>query len=140
MRQKLAVAAGCLVCAVVCWKSFLEFEGSEFGSGELAGNQVIATLLFLLALIFVFKYPRAAPIIALVAAYFSLPLYLYLVFPRPFRRVFIGNWTNPELPRETFVWNGWWISGILFTSFVALICVSMLIQRLSERWSKETKL
>ena len=29
MRQKLFVAAGCLVCAAVCWKSFLDFEGTS---------------------------------------------------------------------------------------------------------------
>lgn len=87
MRQKLFVAAGCLVCAVVCWKSFLVFEGTEFGSGSLAGNQVLASLLFIVALALAFKYPRSAATSALVACVFSLPLYLYLVFPRPFRQV-----------------------------------------------------
>ena len=60
MRQKLLMPAGCLVCAVVCWKSFLVFDGTEFGSGSLAGNQVFASFLFILALALAFKYPRSA--------------------------------------------------------------------------------
>jgi len=128
MRQKLLFAAGCLVCAAVCWKSFLVFEGTEFGSGSLAGNQVLAALLYLLALILTFKYPRLASISALIACFFSLPLYLYLVFPRPFRQVWPGQWSVPYVPSERFVWDGWWITGILFTILVALVCVLQLIR------------
>ncbi|MBS1857042.1 MAG: hypothetical protein JST11_16855 [Acidobacteria bacterium] len=133
MRQKLFVAAGCLVCAVVCWKSFLAFEGTEFGGGSLAGNQVLASFLFILALALSFKYPRFAAISALAACVFSLPLYLYLVFPRPFRQVWPGEWKVLELPRETFVWDGWWITGILFTVFVVCLCAGILIRSLGVR-------
>jgi hypothetical protein len=126
------------MCAVVCWKSFLVFEGTEFGSGSLAGNQVFASFLFILALALAFKYPRSAEICALVACVFSLPLYVYLVFPRPFRQVWPGEWKVSETPRETFVWDGWWITGILFTVFVACLCGGslirgVLVQRQSER-------
>jgi hypothetical protein len=137
MRQKLLVVAGCLVCAVVCWKSFLVFEGTEFGSGSLAGNQVLASFLFVLALALPFKYPRSAAICALVACVFSLPLYLYLVFPRPFRQVWPGEWKVLEMPRETFVWDGWSITGILFTVFVAYLCGGSLIRSLTVRNSPE---
>ena len=133
MRQKLFVAAGCLVCAVVCWKSFLVFDGTEFGSGSLAGNQVLASFLFILALALFFKYPRSAAISALVASVFSLPLYLYLVFPRPFRQVWPGEWKVLEMPRETFIWDGWWITGILFTAFVACFCAGILIRSIVVR-------
>ena len=133
MRQKLFVAAGCLVCAAVCWKSFLDFEGDEFGSGTLAGNQVLASFLFILALALAFKYPRSAAISALVACVFSLPLYLYLVFPRPFRQVWPGEWKVLEMPRETFIWDGWWITGILFTVFVACLCAGILIRSMGVR-------
>jgi hypothetical protein len=83
------------------------FEGTEFGSGALAGNQVVSAFLFFIALILTFKYQKTASVIALVACYFSLPLYLYLVFPRPCRRVWPGEWSVAYLPREIFVWNGW---------------------------------
>lgn len=131
--QKLLAAAGCVVCALVCLRSFLVFEGTEFGGGSLAGNQVLSALLFLVALILTFKFSRMASIIPLVASYFSLPLYLYLVFPRPFRQVWRGNWSNPVLPRETFVWNGWWVAGILVTTLVIFWCVVQLVRSFRAR-------
>jgi hypothetical protein len=84
------------------------FEGTEFGSGSLAGDEGLAGFLFILAASLAFKYPRIAAASGLAASYFSLPLFLYLVFPRPFRQVFKGNWSVPELPRERFV-LGWMV-------------------------------
>jgi hypothetical protein len=133
MGQKLLAAAGCLVCAAVCWRSFLTFEGTEFGGGTLAGNQVIAAILYILALILTFNYPRVAAASALIACFFSLPLYLYLVFPRPFREVWPGKWSVTYLPRETFVWNAWWITGILVTILVAMLYTLRLIHGLRSR-------
>ena len=121
------------MCAVVCWKSFLVFEGTEFGSGALADNQVLATILYLLALILTFKYPRVAAISALTACFFSLPLYLYLVFPRPFRQVWPGRWSVSYLPREKFVPDAWWITGLFVTIFVAVVCVLQLTRSLVAR-------
>ncbi len=130
MRQRLWFAAGCLVCAAVCWKSFLIFEGTEFGSGSLAGNQVLAALTYVFGLLLNFKYPKAASISALLASFFSLPLYLYLVFPNTFRQVWSGQWSVPYSPGERFVWDGWWITGIFVTIPVAFICVLQLTRNL----------
>ena len=135
MKAKLLFSAGCSACAAVCWKSALQFDGTEFGGGTLAGNQGISTLLFLLAAVFSFRLARAAYASALISCYFSLPLYLYLVFPRPFRQVWPGEWSNPVLPLEKFVWNGWWITGIVVTTLVGAVCVSQLIRGLRTRLS-----
>lgn len=109
------------------------FSGTEFGGGSLAGNKDLGGLLFLLALILILKYPQGAAVSALVGCVLSLPLYLYLVFPRPFRQVWPGRWKALELPRETFVWDGWWITGILSIIFVALICCWSLVRSLIAR-------
>ena len=137
MRQKLLFAASCLMCTVVCWRSDLIFGGTEFGSGSLAGDEIFTGFLFLLAPILAFRYPRAAAIIALAACVDSLPLYLYLVFPRPFRQVWPGQWKVLELPRETFIWDGWWITGILVIVVVGYICCSSLIRSLTVRRSAD---
>ena len=133
MKQESLVAACCLVCAAVCWKSFLAFEGTEFGSGSLAGNQIFASLLFVAALVLTFKYPRSAAVSALVACVLSLPLYLYLVFPRPFRRVWPGQWKVRELPSQAFVWDGWWTAGILSVGFAACVGSLILVRSLTSR-------
>jgi hypothetical protein len=90
-------------------------------------------LLFLLALALAFKFPRAAAFCALVACLDSLPLYLDLVFPRPFRRLWPGQWYGWDLPRETFVWDGWWIMGIASAVFVASVCCWIPIRSLTVR-------
>jgi hypothetical protein len=63
----------------------------------------------------------------------SLPLYVNLVFPRPFRLVWPGKWEVMALPPETFVWNGWWITGITFILLVAYTGSRILIRSLSIR-------
>jgi len=130
-RQKLLLAAGCLVCTVVAWRSFFLFEGTEFGGGSLAGDKDLGGYLFVLALILALKFNRIAAAIALVACVFSLPLYLYLVFPRPFRQVWRGQWKVLVPPQENFVWDGWWITGILCIVFVASVCCRILSVRKS---------
>jgi hypothetical protein len=133
MRQKLFFAASCLVCAVVSWRSVLRFEGTEFGSGSLAGDEGVGAFVFIVAAGLIHKYPRSAALSGLAGTYFSLPLFLYLVFPRPFRQVFSGNWTDTRLPRESFSWDEWWIAGILLTVVVAYIGCGILIRSLVAR-------
>jgi hypothetical protein len=133
MRQKLLFAASCLVCTVVCWRSDLVFGGTEFGGGTLARDENFGGFLFVMAMGLIFKYPRIAAVTGLAASYVSLPLYFYLVFPRPFRQVWRGNWLAVELPRERFVWDGWWIAGIVFMMVVASICCVVLVRSFAAR-------
>lgn len=111
------------------------FAGTEFGSGSLAGDEGVGGFVFILAASLIFKYPRSAALSGLAAVYFSLPLFLYLVFPRPFRQAFTGNWTVTELPRERFIWDGWWFAGILRMAVVVCICCVILIRSLVARYS-----
>lgn len=129
MKTKVLFSAICVVCATVGWESFLAFEGSEFGSGELAGNQAGAWPLFILAALLVAKFRRSAALLALLASYWSLPLYLYLVFPAPFRRHWPGIWKSPVLPTESFVWDPWWVTGILSALPAAALSVYLLCRR-----------
>jgi hypothetical protein len=133
MKQKLTLTAGCLVCLDVARRSFIALEGTEFGGGSLASNKDLGIFLFVLALILVPKYLRADTASALVAGLWSLPLYLYLVFPRPFRQIWGGNWKVMELPRESFIWDGWWVTGIVAIVFVAYICCRALIRSETHR-------
>jgi hypothetical protein len=139
MGRKLLFAASCLVCTVVCWRSVLRFEGTEFGSGSLAGNEGVGAFVFIVAATLIHKYPRSAALSGLAATYFSLPLLLYLVFPRPFRQVFTGNWTDTRLPRESFSWDGWWITGLLLTVVVAYLGCGILIRSLVARYRPSGK-
>jgi hypothetical protein len=138
MRQRIVFVAACLVCVVVWWHSFWMFDGTEFGAGELAGNSFGGVPLLILSAILVFKYPRAASASALVACVLFPPLDLYLLFPRPFRKVWPGEWSVPTLPRESLVWNGWWVLGILCIGLVAVMSILFLTRSLTDRKGAET--
>ena len=127
------LVAGCLVATAVAWHSFWLYDGTEFGAGELAGNNAGGALLFALAVILAFKFPRVASGSALVACVLSLPLYLYLVFPLPFRKVWPGEWATLEWPRESFVWNRWWALGIISVGLMASVSTVTLIRSFSAR-------
>lgn len=117
-------------------RRILAFDGTEFGGGTLARHEGAGSLLLILAMSLIFRYPRVAAASGLAVSYFSLPLFLYLVFPRPFRQVWGGSWSVPELPRETFVWNGWWAAGILFILDVCCICCGALMRSLAARLAR----
>jgi len=128
--QNVVAAASSILCAAICWRSGLEFGGTEFGSGSLAGNQGTSSLMFLMAATLIWKYPRFASGTCLIACYLSLPLYLYLLFPRPFRELWPGEWSTLELPRERFVWNAWWAIGVVASLVAISICCRVLIPSL----------
>lgn len=124
--QKLLLATTCLAGCVVGIKSFFVWEGTEFGSGSLAGNKDLGLFLFALAMLVVIKYPRAASVIALMACWLSLPLYLYFVFPRPFRLTWPGPWKVLSIPSENFKWNAWWIAALFSLLLSAVISCRLL--------------
>ena len=134
MQRKLVFAAACFLCMVVYLRSNWIFDGTEFGGGTLCLNNDRGFLAFALALILILRYPAVAAGSALVGCFLSAPLYLYLVFPRPFRQVWGGEWKvqSPEI----FVYEPWWIAGILLISFLAGISCHPLATHISTFFRK----
>jgi len=113
--SKLSRVCGCVL------EERLDVQWDRVGAGTLARNEGLGGLLFLLAPILAFKLPRAAAISRLVACFVSLPLFLYLVFPRPFRQVWPGLWKGSDFRgkrsfgmdgglRESSSWHWWHVS------------------------------
>jgi len=126
MRQKLLLAAGCLVCVAVGLKSVLTFEGTEFSGGTLFRYQGLAINVLILALILTIRFSRIASALALIGAILSIPVYLYLTFPGPFIRAWGGEWS--VMSRQSFVWNLWWVLGVLASTFVIVLSAIHLLQ------------
>jgi hypothetical protein len=126
VRQQRLFIIGCLVCLALSWRSFLVFEGTEFGGGTLARNNAFGAWLFLAAVVLVLRYQLLASVTSLIACVYSLPLYLYLLFPLLFREHWpVGNWKVQALSGEAFVWNPWWAVGTVATVVVVSIsCVT----------------
>jgi len=102
--------------------------GTEFGGGRVTGPMLdmhdIGTLLFPVALLLTFVYPRVAAAMAIAASVLSLPLYLYFAAPGPFRWVVRGNWKVPL--QANLYWDSWTIAGIVTLVLAAYVCIRTL--------------
>jgi hypothetical protein len=132
-RQNVWQATAFLACAGVLWLHLGDFGASELSGGWLTGKILtmaeIGALLFLSALVMTVFRPRAGAIIALVASVLSLPIYLYVLMPGPYRRIFRGEYSIPL--QRGFVWNSWAIAGIMTLTFAAAFCIRRVFERSS---------
>lgn len=123
-RRTLLFATGCVLCAAISSVYQFDVEGTEFSAGTFTRHLVrmhdVGNDLFILALIFMFIHSRAAVASALVAAFLCLPLYLYFLYPRPFRRAFPGEYKYWD---DSFHWNSWLISAIVLIVFTVFLSV-----------------
>jgi hypothetical protein len=114
MKQKLLQACCAAVSAVLAFK-YDRFAGTEFSSGRVSGPMLdmfsIGTLLFALALLTLWMYPRIAAIITSLASLLCFPLYVYFTAPGLFRFIFRGEYSTP-LP-ASFRWDFWAVLGML---------------------------
>jgi|SRR5271157_191470 len=125
---KLPQAAGCLACGVVSWRFGVLFAGTEFGGGQLARWNDIGGDLLLLALIGSFIFDRVAAGFALVACFLCLPMCLYFTVPRFLVLVFPYPWKMAP-PHEFFIWDGWSTTGILAILLTVCLCFRRLLFR-----------
>jgi hypothetical protein len=73
----------------------------------------IGTVLFVLALIVTFMYPRIAGAIGLASSLLCLPLYLYFIAPVPFNQIFGFGHQFKVQPGGGSHWDRWAIAGVL---------------------------
>jgi hypothetical protein len=122
-KAKARQALACLACIVVLWVRVDDFGASEFSGGWLTGPLLrmadLGAVFFLVALVLIFFLRRAAAIIALVAALFCLPFYLYILMPGPYRSLFKGEYSVPL--NRPFHWDTWAAVGVFSLLLVAIL-------------------
>lgn len=133
-KANIWLAGSCLVCAILLWTYGSDLEGTEFSGGRITGpllNAVdLGLILFVAALLLSLFYRRLAAIAALVASLLCLPLYIYLIAPGPFRRVFPGEYSAPTL--SNFVWNRSAMLAILSILVAAFLAIRTFLVRQPE--------
>jgi hypothetical protein len=116
-KQQLWLAVTCLVCVIVALRNTDGLEGTEFSGGWLTGPLLsmtgIGTVLFVVALIVTFMYPRIAGAIGLASSLLCLPLYLYFIAPVPFNQIFGFGHQFKVQPSGGLHRDGWAIAGVL---------------------------
>jgi len=110
-------AASFLLCVSLALKLTNGLEGTEFSGGWLTGPLLamaeLAIILFVLALVLTFFFPRIAAAMGIVSALLCLPLYGFLLAPVPFARVFARGHEFSMQPEPGFHWHGWPVTALL---------------------------
>jgi hypothetical protein len=108
-----------LLCACLAWQVTSGYEGTEFSGGWLTGPllsmEEIGTVLFILAIVLTFVFPRVAAAIGLVASVLCLPLYFFissLLLLSHFAQVFARGHVFKVEPVPGFHWDIWPVAGL----------------------------
>ena len=115
------------MCVIIALRNTNGLEGTEFSGGWLTGPLLsmidIGTVLFVLALIVAFIYPRIAGVIGLASSLLCLPLYLYFMAPVPFNRIFGFGHQFKVQPSGGFHWDKWALAGVLALAVTTYLCL-----------------
>ena len=126
-KYQLWLAVSCLICVIVALRNTNSLEGTEFSGGWLTGPLLsmidVGTVLFLLALVVAFMYPRIAGAIGLAASLLCLPLYLYFIAPVSFSQIFGFGHEFKARPSGGFHWDRWAIVGMLTIAVTTHVCL-----------------
>src|SRR5260370_26751323 len=91
-KQQIWLALSCVVSIILALCNTKGLEGTEFSGGWLTGPLLsmidIGTVLFALAFIVAFVFPRIAAAIGIVSSLLFLPLFLFLITPVRFNQIF----------------------------------------------------
>jgi hypothetical protein len=126
-KQQLALAVSFLVCVIVAMRNTNGLEGTEYSGGWLTGPLLsmtdIGTVLFVVAFVVAFMYPRIAGAIGIASSLLCLPLYLYFIAPVPFNQIFGFGHPLKVQPSGGFHWNKWAIGGVLTLVASIYLCL-----------------
>ena len=131
-RRQFAQAGSCVVCVLVMLR-VTDLRETEFSGGWLTGPLLtladIGTLLFLLALIAAFVFPRVAAATSLAASLLSLPLCLFFIAPVPFAHVFASGHEFKVEPSPGFHWETWPVAGLVLLGLTCYLCIRLIARR-----------
>ena len=125
-RRQLWLAVSCLGGAALTLQNAVGLEGTEFSGGWLTGRLLamadVGAVLFVLALIATFPFPRIAAGVGLASSLLCLPLHLYLVAPAPFAAIFGFGHEFKVRPGAGFHWDPWAIAGLFMLAVATYVC------------------
>jgi len=113
------------------------FDGTEFSGGWLSRRLLsmtdIGTVLFGLALMWIFFSQRVAATIGLLSSLFCLPLYCFFIAPAQFAGVFVREHGLAVQPAPGFHWHSWPVAALLAVFVAGYLSIRDLAARPSTR-------
>lgn len=125
--QQLSLAASCLMCVILALRNTKGLEGTEFSGGWLTGPLLsmigVGTVLFAIAFIAAFFFPRIAAGVGLLSSLLCLPLYLYLLAPVHFSQIFGSGHQFKVQPGTDPGLDAWALAGLLTLMLTGYLCL-----------------
>ena len=127
-------AGSFLLCVSLAWQVVpIGNEGTEFSGGRLTGPLLsihdIGTLLFVVAIVLTFVFPRVAAAIGLAASVLCLPLYLFFIAPVPFAKVFARGHEFKVQPTPGLHWETWPVVALFASAIAMYVCIRRFASR-----------
>lgn len=120
-----------LICAVLVWFYTLPLDGSEFSGGRITGPILkfanLGVVFFGGAAILTLVRGFLGGLAGLIACLLTFPIYLYVVFPGPFRTLFRGDYSVPL--RSSVAWDFNSALGMLALTLAAVGSLNLLLTR-----------
>ena len=125
--EQVFQAGSFLLCVFFELQITSGLDATEFSGGWLTGPLLsmadIGTLLFVLALVLTFLFPRVAAAIGLASSLLCLPLYCFFIAPVPFAQVFAHGHEFKVQPTQGFQWHPWPVTGLLALAVTIYLCI-----------------
>ncbi len=119
-----------MLCVFLALQVTDGLDGTEFSGGWLTGPLLsmadVGMILFLVAIVTTFLFPRIAAGLGLVSSLFGLPLYCFFVSPLLFASVFARGHEFKVQPVAGFHWHLWPVSAILAVAIASYICIGRI--------------
>jgi len=123
-------AGSFLLCIILAMQVSKGLDGTEFSGGWLTEPLLlmadIGTLLFILALVLTFFFPRTAAVVGIVSSLLCVPLGCFFIAPVPFAQVFARGHDFKVQSTPGFHWNTWPVAALCAIAFALCVCIRRL--------------
>ena len=119
-----------LICVFLALQITSGLDGTEFGGGWFTGPLLsmadLGIVLFILAAVLTFLFPRVGAAIVLASSLLCLPLYCFFIAPAPFAQLFVRGHEFKVQPVPGFQWHSWPAINLLAVVIAVYVCIRRL--------------
>jgi hypothetical protein len=124
-------AVSLLLCVYLALQLTRGLDGTEFGGGWLTGPLLSmadsGTLLFILAIVLTFLFPRVAAAIGLASSLLCVPLCCFFIAPLPFAHVFARGIEFSAQPTPGFHWRMRPMTTLAAVALASYLCIRRFV-------------
>ena len=129
--RQVAQAGSFLLCVCLTLQLTWGLDSTEFSGGWLTGPLLSMAdngiLLFIIAIVLTFLFPRIAAAIGLVSSLLCVPLCAFSIAPAPFAQIFARGHEFKVRPELGLHWRTWPVVTLLAVTLACYLCVRRFV-------------